>query len=205
LPAPSDAIVLFDNGGLSLWEKRNGRAAGWSVENGVLEIRPWQGSIWTRQAYGDIQLHLEWAAPVPPRGRGQHRGNSGIKFMGLYEVQILDSFENQTYPDGQAAAIYSQHPPLVNAARPPGLWQSYDIIFRRPRFQPDGSLREPAVVTVVQNGVLVQDHVRVTGPTQGRDRPYALHSDRLPLMLQSHRDRVQFRNIWIRDLEQPDK
>lgn len=202
-PPPADAIVLFDGANLRRWQRRNGKPARWTLQDEYMEIRPWSGALWTRDAYGDLQLHLEWATPFPPRGHGQGRGNSGIKFMGLYEVQILDSYENETYPDGQAAAIYSQYPPLVNASRPPGAWQSYDILFRRPRFNADGSLAQPAIVTVLHNGVLVQDHVEVTGPTQGHDRPYEAHPDRLPLMLQNHRSRVRFRNIWIRELELP--
>ena len=200
---PADAVVLFDGTDLSQWEKGgdSGRAAGWKVENGYVEIVPGSGEIRTRRGFGDCQLHVEWMAPAPPRAEGQERGNSGVYLMSRYEVQVLDSYENRTYPDGQAAAIYGQYPPLANASRPPGEWQSYDIVFHRPRFGPGGKLQRPARVTVFHNGIVVQDDVILTGPTAHRRRPpYSPHPDRLPLLLQDHGDPVRFRNIWIRDL-----
>ena len=198
---PSDALVLFDGSHLDQWQRKNGTAAKWKYTEHFLEATPWRGSIWTRKAFGDVQLHFEWTAPLPVKRKGQHRGNSGVKLMGLYEIQVLDSFENDTYPDGQAGAVYSQHAPLVNASKQPGMWQSYDIIFRRPRFRTDGTVERPAYVTVLHNGVLIQDNVEIAGPTKGKYRSYQPHSDRLPLMLQYHGSRVKFRNIWIRELE----
>jgi hypothetical protein len=198
---PSDAIVLFDGQDLSQWLTSKGEPAKWKVENGYFEVVPKTGDVETKQAFGDCQLHVEWAAPDPPRGQDQDRGNSGVYLMGLYEVQVLDSYNNETYADGQAAAVYGQYPPLVNAARPPGQWQTYDIIFHGPRFDKDGKVLRPARVTVLHNGVLVQDNVELTGPTAHRQRPpYQVHPEQLPLMLQEHGHPVRFRNIWVREL-----
>lgn len=200
-PAPSDAVILFDGKSASHWRNRDGEPAKWKVEGGYMEVVKGTGSIYSTESFGDCQLHVEWAAPVPAVGDGQNRGNSGIFLMGKYEVQVLDSYQNKTYPDGQAAAIYGQHPPLVNACRPPGQWQSYDIIFRRPRFGSDGKLLTPARVTVIHNGILVQDNVTLTGPTAHKERPpYAAHADKLPISLQDHGDPVRYRNIWARNL-----
>jgi hypothetical protein len=197
---PSDAIVLFDGKDLSQWQTSTGEPAKWKVENGYFEVVPKAGTIQTRQGFGDCQLHIEWAAPDPPRGQDQDRGNSGVYLMGLYEVQVLDSFNNTTYADGQAGAVYGQYPPLVNAARPPGQWQTYDIIFHGPRFDKDGKVLRPARLTVLHNGVLVQDNVELTGPTSHRERPpYRVHPEKLSLMLQDHDHPVRFRNIWIRE------
>ena len=200
---PSDAIVLFDGTDLSHWRMQRGAAAPrWKVERGYFEVAPKTGNLETSQAFGDCQLHLEWATPTPPTGEGQGRGNSGVFLMGLYEVQVLDSYQNPTYADGQAAAIYGQYPPLVNASLPPGEWQAYDIVFHRPRFGRDGSLMSPARMTVLHNGVLVQDDVSLTGPTRhGQRPPYTRHADRLPLVLQEHGNRVRYRNVWVRELE----
>jgi hypothetical protein len=160
------------------------------------------GSIQTVQGFGDCQLHIEWASPAEVVGHGQGRGNSGVFFMGRYEVQILDSFVSRTYADGQAAALYGQFPPLVNASRGPGEWQGYDITFRRPRFGEDGELVSPARVTVFHNGVLVHDAREMVGATQHRNlASYSAHEQRLPVGLQDHGNPVRFRNIWIRDLE----
>ncbi len=176
-------------------------AAPWKVENGYFEVVPGTGGIQTKEGFGDIQLHVEWASPDPPRGEGQDNGNSGVFLMGMYEVQILNSYGNKTYPDGQASAIYGQYPPLVNATRPPGAWQTYDIIFHRPRFNDAGSLEQPATLTVFHNGVLVQNHSVLTGPTGHHARPpYKPHADRLPISLQDHSHPVRFRNIWLREL-----
>jgi hypothetical protein len=203
MPRPSDAIVLFDGKDLSEWRaQKGGGPAKWKVENGFFEVIKGTGGIVTTRAFGDCQLHVEWMSPSPAVGQGQDRGNSGVFLMGRYEVQVLDSYGNRTYPDGQAAAIYGQYPPLVNASRPPGAWQSYDIVFRRPRFDERGALIAPARVTVIHNGVLVHDAVVLTGPSGHRQRPpYAAHADRLPITLQDHASPVRFRNIWVRDLE----
>lgn len=198
---PSDAVILFDGTDLSRWRAAGGGAAGWRVIDGYAEVVAQRGDIMTADAFGDVQLHIEWAAPARPSGDGQGRGNSGVFLMGMYEVQILDSHENRTYADGQAAAIYGQHPPLVNASRPPGEWQEYDIIFRRPRFDASGALVRPARITMFHNGVLVHDDVELTGPTGHYARPpYRAHADRLPIRLQDHGNPMRFRNIWVREL-----
>jgi hypothetical protein len=200
--APSDAVVLFDGKDLSQWASTDGGAAKWKVENGYLEVVPKTGYIHTREAFGDCQLHVEFAEPTPPKGESQERGNSGVFLQGLYEVQVLDSYQNKTYADGQAAAVYGQYPPLVNASRPPGEWQTYDIIFHGPRFDAAGKLTRPARETVFHNGVLVQDNVELTGPTAHGERPpYKPTREKLPLALQDHGDPVRYRNIWIRELK----
>ncbi len=202
-PPPGAAIVLFDGIDLSRWHRQGGRGpARWAVRDGYMEVAPGTGGIETVHGFGDVQLHVEWAAPRPVQGSGQNRGNSGVFLMGRYEVQVLDSYDNDTYPDGQAAAIYGQFPPLVNASRPPGAWQTYDIIFRRPRFGEDGRVVSPARLTVLHNGLVVHDAVAFLGPTSNQRRdPYTRHPDRLPISLQDHGHPVRFRNIWIRDLE----
>jgi len=201
VPPPRDAIVLFGGGDLSKWIHADGRAAEWVVREGYFEVRPGAGNLMTRDGFGDMQLHVEWAAPDPAQGTGQDRGNSGVFPMSRYEVQVLDSYGNTTYPDGQAGAVYGQFPPLVNASRPPGAWQSYDIVFRGPRFDSSGRLVRPATMTVLHNGVLVQDHVTLSGPTGHHSRPpYEAHPDRMPIVLQDHAHPVRFRNIWLRAL-----
>lgn len=200
-PPPSDAIVLFAGKDLSRWESETGAPAPWSIRDGYVEVVPGSGSIRTRQGFGDAQLHIEWAAPPASADSGQERGNSGVFFMERYEVQVLDSYRSRTYPDGQAGAVYGQFPPLVNASRPPGTWQSYDIVFHAPRFDAAGRLAAPARLTVFHNGVLVQDDVSLVGPTSHQRRePYESHAGRLPLALQDHGRRVRYRNIWIREL-----
>jgi hypothetical protein len=202
VPAPSDAIVLFDGKDLSQWRSDSGKPAAWTVRDGYMEVKPGAGAIQTAQGFGSVQLHIEWAAPTPAGGEGQERGNSGVFLMGKYEVQVLDSYDSPTYADGQAASVYGQYPPLVNASRKPGEWQTYDIVFHAPKFKGDGSLERPAVVTVFHNGVLVQDHVVLTGPTAHKARPlYAAHPDKLPLMLQDHGNLVRYRDVWIRRLD----
>jgi len=198
---PSDAVVLFDGRDLSRWAAANGSDAAWKVENGYIEVAPGKGPIHTRQGFGDVQLHIEFQTP-PPKGEGQGRGNSGVFFMGgAYEIQVLDSWQNDTYPDGQAGAVYGQQPPLVNASLPPGEWQRYDIVFRRPRFAADGTLQSRARFTVFHNGVLVQDGVEPSGPTTWQARPpYQAHADALPIELQDHGNPMRFRNIWVREL-----
>jgi hypothetical protein len=199
---PSDAIVLFDGKDLSQWESVNGGPAKWKVENGYLEVVAKTGGIRTKQAYGDCQLHVEWMSPDPPRGQDQDRGNSGVFPMTHYEIQVLDSYNNVTYADGQASALYGQYPPLVNACRPPGQWQTYDIVFHGPRFDQNGNVTRKVRVTVLHNGVLTQDNVELTGPTTHKARPpYKAHPEKLPLMLQDHDHPVRFRNIWIRELQ----
>ena len=199
--APSDAIVLFDGTSLEQWLSNDGSTAKWKVENGYFEVVPKTGNIHTKNAFGDCQLHVEFSEPIPPHGESQGRGNSGVFLMSTYEIQVLDSYENKTYADGQAAAVYGQYPPLVNASRPPGQWQSYDIVFRGPRFENNGKLLRPARITVFQNGVLVQDNVEPTGPTEHGERPpYKPGPDKMPLALQDHGQPVRYRNIWLRPL-----
>jgi Domain of Unknown Function (DUF1080)/Domain of unknown function (DUF3471) len=201
VPAPPDAVVLFDGKSLADWRSSDGGPAKWVVKDGAIESVPGSGYLYSARGFGDMQLHVEWAAPVPARGTSQGRGNSGVFLMGLYEVQVLDSYQNDTYPDGQAGAIYGQYPPLVNACRPPGEWQTYDIVFRRPRFRPDGGLVSPARVTVIHNGILVQDDVEPWGPTSWLQHiPYTAHPDKLPLAFQDHGNPVRYRNIWLREL-----
>jgi len=201
VPPPSDAVVLFDGTDLSQWRSADGGPAKWVIKDGAIESVPGSGYLHSARGFGDVQLHVEWATPVPAHGSSQGRGNSGVFLMGLYEVQVLDSYQNDTYPDGQAAAVYGQYPPLVNACRPPGEWQSYDIVFHRPRFRPDGGLAVPARLTVIHNGVLVQDGVEPWGPTTWLQAlPYTAHPDKLPLGLQDHGNPVRYRNIWLREL-----
>ncbi len=198
--APGDAIVLFGGADLAAWTGRNGEAE-WMVADGSFTVAPGTGEIRTRQGFGDVQLHIEWRTPAEVTGEGQGRGNSGIFLMERYELQVLDSWENRTYSNGQAGSIYKQHIPMVNASRPPGEWQSYDIVFVSPRFDDSGDLVEPARMTVFHNGVLIHLDAELHGATVFRGPPsYETHPDRLPLMLQDHGNPVSFRNIWIRDL-----
>ena len=195
--APSDATVLFDGRDLSKWMPTK---QAWKVENGYVEVVPNAGDMRTKETFGDVQLHVEWAAPAEVRNSSQNRGNSGIFLPGGYEVQVLDSYDNPTYADGQAGAIYGQWPPLVNPVRKPGEWQSYDIVFEAPRFDGD-RLQKPAYLTVFLNGVLLHAHKEVMGPTV--HRALAKYSPQPPedaLMLQDHQQPVRYRNIWIRRL-----
>lgn len=198
---PSDAVILFDGKDLSNWvSEKDGSSAKWKVENGYMEVVKKTGNIRTKQAFGDCQLHVEWASPTKVKGNNQDRGNSGVFLMSHYEVQVLDSYRNRTYADGHAAAIYGQKPPLVNVCRPPGQWQSYDIIFHRPIFK-NGEVVKPATITVLHNGVLVQDHFDIEGKTVWKKRAkYHPHADKMPLMLQDHDHPVRYRNIWLREL-----
>lgn len=222
--APSDAIVLFDGKNLDAWqkpmysygakfedteahvknnvhEKFPGTAAEWSIEDGAVVVKPGGGNIATKQKFGSAQLHIEWLAPVDEGKEGQGYSNSGVFLMGLYEIQVLNSHNNKTYPNGQAGSVYKQTMPLVNANKPAGEWQIYDIIFTAPRFDKMGKIESPAYFTVFLNGVLVQNHTEVKGPTfyigEGR---YINHPEKMPLVLQDHGDKVRFRNIWIREL-----
>ena len=199
---PSDAIVLFDGKDLSKWQHKDASAAKWKVENGYFEVVPKTGQLYTKDAFGDCQLHVEFAEPNPPKGEDQDRGNSGVFLHGVYEVQVLDSYQSKTYADGQASAVYGQFPPQVNASRPPGQWQIYDIIFHGPRFDAAGKLLRPARITALHNGVLVQDNVELTGPTGHHMRPpYTAGPEKLPLSLQDHNHPVRYRSIWIRELK----
>jgi hypothetical protein len=192
---PSDAIVLFDGKDMSRWVDGDK----WKIQDGcVITAR---SDIHTKQSFGDCQLHVEWATPEEVRGSGQGRGNSGVYLMGLYELQILDSYDNSTYPDGQAGAIYKENPPLVNVCRKPGEWQTYDVIFSAPRFDEQGKLAKPAYISVLQNGVLVQNHFELQGATSYTEAPkYTAHPAKMPLLLQYHNNKVRYRNIWIREL-----
>jgi hypothetical protein len=202
VPPPADAVVLFDGKDLSQWQDAKGQPAKWKVENGYIEVVPKTGGIRTVKGFGDCQLHVEWMAPSPARGTGQDRGNSGVFLMDLYEVQVLDCYGNTTYADGMTAAIYGQYPPLVNACRPPGEWQTYDIVFHRPHFGKHGKVLARARMTVFHNGILVHDDDVLTGPTAHKARPpYKMHADKLPLSLQDHDHPVRYRNIWVRELE----
>jgi hypothetical protein len=202
VPAPADAIILFDGKDLSQWTDGKGQPARWKIENGYMKVVAKTGASRTKQNFGDCQLHIEWASPAVVKGEGQGRGNSGVFLMNIYEVQILDCYDNKTYADGMTAALYAQYPPMVNACRPPGEWQTYDIVFRRPRFDDNGQLISPARFTVFHNNILVHHDVELIGPTTHKARPpYKAHADRLPVSLQDHGNPIRFRNIWIRDLE----
>lgn len=221
--SPSDGLVLFNGTATSQWQKNpiqivasmremdpiirslkdsyQMEAIEWKVEKGEMVVKPGTGAIATKKGFGDVQLHLEWNAPVDEGKSSQLYSNSGIFFMGLYEVQILNSYENPTYSNGQASSVYKQHIPLVNASRPPGEWQVYDIIFTAPRFSDKGTLVSPARITVFHNGILTQNNVELLGPTCYIGTPYYVpHANKLPLILQDHGDPVRFRNIWIREL-----
>lgn len=222
--APSDAVILFDGSDLSQWVSPKYKYGGdlpetkamilnaieenfpfeeakWNIESGALIVNPGTGDICTKDQFGSVQLHLEWLAPVDENKEGQLYSNSGIFFMGLYELQLLNSYKNKTYPNGQAGSVYKQHIPLVNANKPPGEWQSYDVVFNAPQFNTKGEVIKPAYVTAFINGVLVQNQVELEGPTLyiGKSK-YFKHSEKMPLYLQDHGDKVRYRNIWIREL-----
>jgi hypothetical protein len=196
--APSDATVLFD-GTPESKEKAWKPNDTWKVEDGAMITG--KGVLSTIEGFGDCQLHIEWSAPTPAKGTGQGRGNSGVFLMGIYEIQVLDSFENKTYHDGQAGAIYKQTPPQVNACRAPGEWNTYDIIWTAPKFNEDGSLKSPAYMTAIHNGVLILNHFELLGDTPyHRPAAYKKHGDKLPIKLQDHGNPVRFRNVWIRPI-----
>lgn len=197
---PSDAIILFDGKDLNEWTNVKGGAAGWIVENDAMTVKPRSGDIKTKQKFGDFQLHIEWRTPAEVKGEGQGRGNSGIFMMEKYELQVLDSYESVTYSNGQAGSMYKQSIPLVNACKGPGEWQMYDVIFMAPVFTEKGSLKSPARITVLHNGVLIQNNFEIKGPTQFNRIPkYEAHG-KGSISLQDHGNPTSFRNIWVREL-----
>lgn len=200
--APADAVVLFDGGDLSQWVAMNGTPTKWVVKDGAMECVPGSGYIRTLQSFGACQFHLEFATPTPAEGSSQGRGNSGLFFGGTrYEIQVLDSFENKTYADGSCGAIYNQYPPLVNASRPPGQWQSYDILWTPPQFDADGNVLSRPRITAFHNGVLIHHNAELVGGTGWLERsPLRAHPEKLPIALQDHGNPVRYRNIWVREL-----
>ena len=197
---PSDAIILFDGKDLNEWTNGKGKAAEWIVEDGAMTVKPKTGIIKTRQKFGDFQLHIEWRTPSEVKGEGQGRGNSGIFMMEKYELQVLDSYESKTYSNGQAGSIYKQSIPLVNACKGPGEWQSYDVIFMAPEFTEKGTLKTPARITVLHNGVLIQNNYELKGPTEFNRIPMYEAHGKGSLVLQDHGNPVSYRNIWVREL-----
>lgn len=200
--APSDAILLFDGSNLNEWvSAKDGSPAKWEVKDGIFTVVPGTGDILTKRSFGDCQLHLEWRSPDEGAERkGQDRGNSGVFMQDRYEVQILNSYQNRTYANGQAASIYKQSIPLVNATSKQGEWNVYDIIYTAPRFRKNGSLERPGYITVIHNGVVVQNHVEIQGTTEYIGAPKYIAHGNAPIRLQDHSNRVSFRNIWIREL-----
>lgn len=201
--APSDAIVLFDGTNLSAeWTNKDGIDPGWKVADGSATVVKGTGIIKTKRQFNDFQLHIEWRSPAEVIGESQGRGNSGVFLQGIYELQVLDNYNNRTYRNGQAGSLYKQHPPLVNASKGPGVWQVYDVIYTAPRFNPDGTFFTPPTVTVMHNGVLVQNHVALRGPTEyiGIPEYFVKPHGAGPITLQDHGNPVSYRNIWIREL-----
>jgi Domain of Unknown Function (DUF1080) len=198
VPAPADALVLVGaRDDLGAWQMTDGSPVAWTMKAGVLQTG--KGVIRTKSEFTDFQLHVEFATPAEVKGDSQGRGNSGVFLLGVFEIQVLDSYHNLTYPDGQAAAMYGQYPPLVNVARAPGEWQTYDIIFTAPRFKPDATLDKPAIVTVLHNGVVVHNGTAFWGPTRHRSvLPYTAAMAKGPIALQDHGNPVRYRNIWVR-------
>ncbi|MFG0244409.1 MAG: family 16 glycoside hydrolase [Phycisphaerales bacterium JB054] len=204
-PVPSDAVVLFDGSGLEAWRSGDGSDAKWKlVDGGAMQVNG-TGDIMTREEFGSCQLHVEWASPAEVVGSSQGRGNSGVFFFGRYEIQVLDSFNNRSYADGQAASLYGQFPPDVNACRGPGEWQTYDIVFEAPVFADDGSVVSPAYATVLHNGVIVHNRRALIGATGHRSvGTYSAHGPKGEIKLQDHGNPVRFRNIWVRPLAEPE-
>jgi len=197
---PSDAIVLFDGSSLDKWENEDGKAAEWKVESGAFSVVKGTGDIYTKERFGSMQLHIEWRTPSEVVGDGQGRGNSGIFLQGIYELQVLDSYDNITYSNGQAGSIYKQTMPLVNASKGPGEWQIYDIIYHAPTFTSGREFKTPPYITVFHNGVLIQDHTEIKGNTPFRGPPLVRQHGKGPLRLQDHSNPTSFRNIWVREL-----
>jgi hypothetical protein len=198
--APSDAIVLFDGKDLSKWSTLAGSDAKWDVKDGAMTVVKGAGDIKTKQTFGDMQLHIEWRAPAEVVGDGQGRGNSGIFLQERYELQVLDSYESVTYSNGQAGAIYKQSIPLVNACLKPGEWQTYDVIYTAPRFSDNGRVIVPAYITIIHNGVVIQNHTQINGPTEYRGMAVYQTHGKGSIKLQDHGNPVSFRNIWVREL-----
>lgn len=199
---PSDAVILFNGKALSRFESVQGGPANWIVEGKHFTVNPGTGNIHTKDQYGDMQLHIEWHVPTEDIGKeGQKSGNSGIYLMGKYEVQVLNSFQNNTDPDRQAGSIYNQYPPMVNASSAPGEWQVYDIIFKAPEYNNDGKEKEPGRLTVFHNGILIQYNAEIEGPTTAYNKELPENATKGPLMLQDHNNKVSYRNIWLRELE----
>ena len=198
--APSDAIVLFDGKNAAEWVGNDGNAPKWELKDGAITVVRGTGDIKTKRTFGDVQLHIEWRSPTAIVGEGQGRGNSGIFLQEYYEVQVLDSYESTTYSNGQAGSLYKQHVPLVNATRKPGEWQTYDIIFTAPRFSENGRVVHPGYVTVLHNGVLIQNHVPLWGPTEYKGLPVYMSHGKGAIRLQDHGNPVSYRNIWVREL-----
>ncbi len=197
---PSDAIILFDGTDFSAWVGRDGEEVKWKIVGDAMVVEPGTGDIWTKEAFGDCQLYIEWRTPAVIEGDGQNRGNSGVFLQNTYEVQIVDSYNNPTYVNGQAGSIYKQKAPKVNASKPPGEWQVFEIIWRAPRFGTDGILEEPARITVMHNGILIHDNYELKGHTPHGGLPRYTPHGRLPIRLQDHSTPNEFRNIWIRNL-----
>jgi hypothetical protein len=198
--APSDAIVLFNGSNLDEWVSARGGDAPWTVSDNAMTVAAGKGDIQTKREFGDYQLHIEWRTPAEVKGNGQGRGNSGIFMQGVYELQVLDSYNNRTYSNGQAGSIYKQSMPLVNASKGPGDWQVYDVVYTAPRFNKDGQMLIPAYITVLHNGVLIQNHTQIQGTTPYVGRPSIQPHGRGPIKLQDHGNPTSFRNIWIREL-----
>ena len=199
--APSDAVILFDGSSFDDWQHADGSDVKWELADGAMTVVGGTSGIQTKMGFGSMQLHIEWKSPEELVSEGQGRGNSGVFLMGTYEVQVLDSYSSDTYSNGQAGSVYKQNPPLVNACVETGEWNAYDIIFMAPIFGEDGQLLRPATITVLHNGVVVQNHFTLVGPTEYKGFPqYREHADRLPIALQDHGNPVSFRNIWVREL-----
>lgn len=199
--APSDAIVLFDGSNLEEWSNNDGAAAGWKVADGAMTVVKGTGVVKTKRNFGSVQLHIEWRSPSEVVSEGQGRGNSGVFLNGIYEVQVLDSYNNRTYSNGQAASIYKQYMPLVNACKPPGEWQTYDIIYMQPKFNKDGIKVQSGTLTVIQNGILVQNNIEIKGTTPYIGLPKNPAHEDGPLILQDHGNPVSYRNIWVREID----
>ncbi len=198
--APSDAIILFDGKDLSKWSTLSGADAKWEIKEGAITAVKGAGDIKTKQTFGDVQLHIEWRSPATVEGEGQGRGNSGIFLQERYELQVLDSYESQTYSNGQAGSIYKQAIPLVNACRKPGEWQSYDVVYTAPRFSDNGRVITPAYITVLHNGVVIQNNYQITGPSEYKGLPVYQPHAKASIKLQDHGSPVSYRNIWVREL-----